>query len=74
MDDYEISGWFETEYGVEMVLCTTAADDEDFAGFLFEQYGSECVGVDMELDGTYRSGKDVDTAEVLRFLDIISEE
>jgi len=74
MDDYEISGWFETEYGVEMVLCTAAADDEDLAGFLFEQYGEECLGVDMELEGSYRSGKEVDLSEVQIFLDIISEE
>jgi len=31
-------------------------------------------GVDMELEGFYRSGKEVDVAEVQIFLDIISEE
>ena len=69
--DSEISGWFETEYGAEMVLCTSAANDEDLAGFLLEEYGERCVGVDMELEGFYRDGKEVNAEKVCHFLEVI---
>jgi len=71
---FEISGWFESEYGAEMVMCHSAADDEDLAAILLETYGDDCLGVDMELEGTYPSGKEVDILEVFRFLELISEE
>lgn len=69
--DSEISGWFETEYGAEMVLCTSAANDEDLAVFLLGEYGEMCVGVDMELEGFYRNGKEVNAEKVCHFLEVI---
>ena len=54
-----ISGWYESEYGAEIVDITEARDASDLAQALYLKYGEGINGVDMELDGVYSDGSDV---------------
>lgn len=54
-----ISGWFEGECGAVMVEFANVKDVEDLAGVLYTTYGSDCVGVDMELEGEFMDGSDI---------------
>ena len=54
-----ISGWFESEYGAEIVDISEARDASDLAQALYLKYGEGINGVDMELDGEYADGSDV---------------
>lgn len=69
-----ISGWYEGEYDAIHVAVVDALDAEGLALSLYEDHGDECVGVDMELDGEYLDGTDVNTTmtNVLAELDYIS--
>jgi hypothetical protein len=51
-----ISGWFETEYGVDFVEIKSAKNLEDLVSQLLHDYGDDIVGVDLELDGEYEDG------------------
>lgn len=55
-----ISGWYEGEYGPVMVELVNVKDVEDLAGVLYANYGSDCVGVDMELEGEFTDGSDLE--------------
>lgn len=55
-----ISGWYEGEYGPVMVELANVKDVEDLAGALYANYGSDCVGVDMELEGEFTDGADLE--------------
>ena len=54
-----ISGWYESEYGAQIVGISEARDASDLAQALYLQYGDDVNGVDMELDGEYSDGSDV---------------
>ena len=69
-----ISGWYEGEYDAIHIAVVDALDAEGLALALYEQHGDDCVGVDMELDGEYLDGTEVNTTmtNVLAELDFIS--
>jgi hypothetical protein len=54
-----VSGWFEGECGAVLVELANVKDVEDLAGVLYSNYGSDCVGVDMELEGEFADGTDI---------------
>ena len=54
-----VSGWYESEYGAEIVDISEARDASDLAQALYLKYGEGINGVDMELDGEYADGSDV---------------
>lgn len=60
-----ISGWFETEYGVDFVEIKSAEGLDDLVGQLLEDYGDDIVGVDLELDGEYSDGSPIDKNYVI---------
>lgn len=69
---YKISGWYETDAGVGAIDVVSASDAEHLAQILYTQY-EDCYGVDMELEGEYDDGSDVNDTfeymlEVLYFL------
>lgn len=65
-----VSGWYESEYGVQIVeMDIDATDNGEVAYNLWLQYGDECAGVDIELDGTFPNGKDIDTIRVMNSLE-----
>jgi len=55
----EISGWFETDEGIEFVEVGPVSGPEGLAWILYSKYGCECVGVDMEFEGDYTDGTPV---------------
>jgi len=55
-----ISGWYEGEYGVNLIHLDNVKDVEDLADSLFRKYGEDCIGVDMELDGEFADGSSVE--------------
>ena len=55
-----ISGWYEGEYGAELIHLDNVKDVEDLADSLFRKYGEDCIGVDMELDGEFADGSSVE--------------
>jgi len=54
-----ISGWYESEYGANIIGVLEASDASDLAQVLYLKYGEDINGVDMELDGEYSDGSDV---------------
>tara|TARA_R110000787_G_scaffold113817_1_gene223127 strand:- start:100 stop:342 length:243 start_codon:yes stop_codon:yes gene_type:complete len=56
-----ISGWYEGEYGAQIIAISGADTVEDLADALYTRYGEDCIGVDMELSGEYSDGTDVET-------------
>ena len=54
-----ISGWYESEYGANIIGVLEASDASDLAQVLYLKYGEDVNGVDMELDGEYSDGSDV---------------
>ena len=59
-----IGGWFESEYGpVDIAIERTFTGPNELAAFLYMKYG-DISGVDMELDGEYENGKEVDAISV----------
>jgi hypothetical protein len=56
--DVFISGWFETEDGAEMFDLYDIKDAQGLAEALFEEYGEDCVGVDMEFEGVFSTGEE----------------
>ena len=61
----DISGWFESEYGVFFVEIDSARGLQDLVGQLLEDYGDEIVGVDLELDGYYGDGSELDDNPII---------
>lgn len=65
-----VSGWYECEYGVQLIeMDIDATDNGEVAYELWLQYGDECAGVDMELEGTFPSGADVSITRVMNSLE-----
>ena len=68
-----ISGWFEGECGATMVEYENIPDFEALAFRLYLDFGADCAGVDMELEGEYTDGTDVSTTmtEMLEDLEFL---
>jgi len=63
--DMGISGWFETDYGVDFVEVATARNLVDLVSILIEDYGQDIIGVDLELQGSYWDGAPIDNLEIM---------
>jgi len=61
----DISGWYESEYGVNFIEVNGAKDVQDLATMLFLDYDTDCIGVDMELEGFYTTGLEVDDVALM---------
>lgn len=68
-----ISGWFESEEGVVVFDYEGITDFEALAFRLYLDFGDDCAGVDMEVEGEYLDGTDVSTQlkELLEDLDFL---
>lgn len=68
-----ISGWFEAETGAVQFDYEDLKNHEDLSARLYLQFGDDCNGVDMEVDGEYIDGTDVSTTmtELLDDLDFL---
>ena len=60
-----ISGWFETEYGVDFIEIKSAKNLDDLVSQLLHDYGDDVVGVDLELDGEYSDGSSLEEDHVI---------
>jgi len=56
-----ISGWFESEEGAVLFEYEGITDFEALAFRLYLDFGDDCCGVDMEVEGEYTDGTDVET-------------
>ena len=63
--DMGISGWFETDYGVDFVEVATARNLVDLVSILIEDYGQDIIGVDLELQGNYWDGTPINNLEIM---------
>jgi len=59
-----IGGWFESEEGAVMFDYEDVEDYETLAQLLYQDFGDDCAGVDLEIDGEYTDGTDVNTQMV----------
>ena len=64
-NDIKISGWYEAEEGVDFIEIGEAFSVKDLAKKLFNKYGTDIIGVDMELDGEYANGYAVNDMAVM---------
>jgi len=60
-----ISGWFESEEGAVLFEYEDITDYEALAFRLYLDFGDDCAGVDMEVEGEYLDGTDVSTSMTL---------
>ena len=56
-----ISGWFESEESAVLFEYEDIPDYESLAFRLYLDFGDDCAGVDLELEGEYLDGTDVST-------------
>ena len=70
-----ISGWFESECGAVLFEYEDITDFESLAFRLYLDFGDDCAGVDMEVEGEYLDGTDVSTTmtELLEDLDFLCQ-
>ena len=55
-----ISGWFETEYGVDFVEIKSAKNLDDLVSQLLHDYGDDILAGDLELAGEYADGSEIE--------------
>ena len=67
-DTAYISGWFESEEGAVIFDYENVEDCETLAQLLYLDFGDDCAGVDLEVDGEYLDGTDVST-QIVELLD-----
>ena len=65
-----ISGWFESEEGAVLFEYEDITDYEALAFRLYLDFGDDCAGVDMEVEGEYIDGTDVSTTMSKLFDDL----
>ena len=65
-----ISGWFESEEGAVLFEYEDITDFEALAFRLYLDFGGDCAGVDMEVEGEYLDGTDVSTSMTELFEDL----
>lgn len=72
-DTAYISGWFESEEGAVQFEYEDMPDYESLAFRLYIDFGDDCAGVDLELEGEYEDGTDVSSQliELLEDLDFL---
>jgi hypothetical protein len=70
-NDIKISGWFESDEGVDFIEMSEALDVNDLANKLLGSYGYDIIGVDMELEGEYTDGSRVNDVAVMYELERI---
>ena len=70
-----ISGWYESAYGANIIDVPEARDASDLAQTLYLKYGEDINGVDMELEGEYSDGSDVNDTfdELLDEIDFLCD-
>ena len=68
MSNALISGWFESEEGAVLFNYKDVEDYETLAQLLYQEFGDDCAGVDLEVDGEYLDGTDVST-QIVELLD-----
>ena len=70
-----ISGWFESEEGAVLFEYEDIPNYESLAFRLYLDFGDDCAGVDMEVEGEYLDGTDVSTTmtELLEDLDFLCQ-
>tara|TARA_R110000782_G_scaffold3228_7_gene11957 strand:- start:2578 stop:2802 length:225 start_codon:yes stop_codon:yes gene_type:complete len=65
-----ISGWFESDEGAVIFDYEDLPDHEELAYRLYLDFGIDCSGVDMEVEGEYLDGLDVSTTMTELFEDL----
>jgi len=72
--DITVSGWFESDEGVTFIeVDFLVKDAEDLAMVLYDMTGGDILGVDMEFEGEYADGKEVEDLDLIHYLDIIGD-
>tara|TARA_R110000737_G_scaffold64585_1_gene92350 strand:+ start:676 stop:903 length:228 start_codon:yes stop_codon:yes gene_type:complete len=64
MSDALISGWFESEEGAVIFDYEDVEDYEALAQLLYLDFGDDAWMVDMEIEGEYLDGTEVNTQMV----------
>jgi len=55
-----VSGWYEGEYNIINFHYDDVKDPIHLAELLLNQFGKDCVGVDLEVSGEYLDGSDAE--------------
>jgi len=55
-----VSGWYEGEYNIISFHYDDVRDPIHLAELLLNQFGKDCVGVDLEVSGEYLDGSDAE--------------
>jgi len=55
-----VSGWYEGEYNIINFHYDDVRDPIHLAELLLNQFGKDCVGVDLEVSGEYLDGSDAE--------------
>ena len=72
--DITVSGWFESDEGAAFIeVDFPVKDAEDLAMVLYDMTGGDILGVDMEFEGEYADGKEVEDLDLIHYLDIIGD-
>jgi hypothetical protein len=72
--DITVSGWFESDEGVTFIeVDFPVKDAEDLAMVLYDMTGGDILGVEMEFEGEYADGKEVEDLDLIHYLDIIGD-
>jgi hypothetical protein len=73
MTDNLISGWFESDEGIVLFDYEDVENYADLAQLLYLDFGDDCAGVELEVDGEYPNGTDASTqmVELLDELDFL---
>jgi hypothetical protein len=71
--DIKISGWYEDEVGPVFLEFEDVKDAEELAMMMYEASDGECLGVDLEMDGEYSDGTEVENLDIIHYLDIIGD-
>jgi hypothetical protein len=72
--DITVSGWFESDEGAAFIeVDFPVKDAEDLAMVLYDMTGGDILGVEMEFEGEYADGKEVENLDIIHYLDIIGD-
>jgi len=55
-----VFGWYEGEYNIINFHYDNVKDPTHLAQLLLDQFGKDCVGVDLEASGEYSDGSDAE--------------
>jgi hypothetical protein len=72
--DITVSGWYESDEGVAFLeIDFPVKDAEALAMVLYGMAGGYILGADMEFEGEYADGKEVEDLDLIHYLDIIGD-